>query len=175
MKKIEAMVNMSVKELRQVAKDLDIAGRWDMTKAQLIEAIEKANAEKAAAEAKAAEAEKKAEKKVVKKSDAMRVQRAFIEVGAARKEAYRYITITVKNVSEAEASEYVDKVCAKMTEMDTEFGSNFNALRCPDVDEEAKTYTDMIAFEKAAGKIAFQRRYVGKLMTKAIAALKESK
>lgn len=171
MKKIETMVNMSVKELRQVAKDLDIAGRWDMTKAQLIEAIEKANAEKAVAEAKAAEAEKKA----TKKSDAMKVQRAFIEVGAARKDVYRYITITVKNVSEADASEYIDKVCAKMTEMDTEFGSTFNALRCPDIDEEAKTYTDMIAFEKAAGKIAFQRRYVGKLMTKAIAALKESK
>ena len=38
MKKIN---EMSVKELREVAKELNIAGRWDMTKAQLVEAIEK--------------------------------------------------------------------------------------------------------------------------------------
>ena len=50
MKKIENMVNMSVKELRQVAKDLEIAGRWDMNKTQLVEAIEKRNAEIMAAE-----------------------------------------------------------------------------------------------------------------------------
>jgi len=30
---------MKCKELREVAKDLDISGRWDMTKEQLIEAI----------------------------------------------------------------------------------------------------------------------------------------
>ena len=30
----------------------------------------------------------------------------------------------------------------------------------------------MISFTKAAGKIAVQRQYVGKLMTKAMAALK---
>lgn len=170
MKKIEAMVNMSVKELRQVAKDLEIAGRWDMNKTQLIEAIEKVNAEKAAAEAAA-----KAEKKARKESDAMKIQRAFIEVGEARKQVYRYITITVKNATEEEAAQYIEKVCAKMTEMDEEFQVKYEACRVPDVDEETKSYTDMIAFEKAAGQIAAQRRYVGKLMTKAMAALKESK
>ena len=35
MKKIN---EISVKELREVAKELNIAGRWDMTKAQLVEA-----------------------------------------------------------------------------------------------------------------------------------------
>ena len=30
---------MNVKELREVAKELNIAGRWDMNKCQLIEAI----------------------------------------------------------------------------------------------------------------------------------------
>lgn len=170
MKKIEAMVNMSVKELRQAAKDLEIAGRWDMTKTQLIEAIEKRNAERAAAE----EAIKNARKES-KKSDAMKIQRAFIEVGEARKQVYRYITITVKNVTEEEAAQYIEKVCAKMTEMDEEFQVKYEACRVPDIDEETKSYTDMIAFEKAAGHIAAQRRYVGKLMTKAMAALKETK
>lgn len=170
MKKIEAMVNMSVKELRQVAKDLEIAGRWDMNKTQLIEAIEKVNAEKATAEAAA-----KAEKKARKESNAMKIQRAFIEVGEARKQVYRYITITVKNATEEEAAQYIEKVCAKMTEMDEEFQVKYEACRVPDVDEETKSYTDMIAFEKAAGQIAAQRRYVGKLMTNAMAALKESK
>lgn len=46
MKKIN---EMSVKELREVAKELNIAGRWDMTKAQLVEAIEKIENEKKAA------------------------------------------------------------------------------------------------------------------------------
>ena len=172
MKKIENMVNMSVKELRQIAKDLEIAGRWDMNKTQLIEAIEKCNAEIAAAEE--AENAKKKATKAAKKSDAMKIQRAFIEVGEARKEAYRYITITIKNVSEEQAAEYIEKVCAKMTELDDEFQARYEALRCPDVDEETKSYTDMIVFEKAAGQIAVQRCYVGKLMTKAMAALKES-
>lgn len=46
MKKIN---EMSVKELREVAKGYNAAGRWDMTKAQLVEAIEKIENEKAAA------------------------------------------------------------------------------------------------------------------------------
>lgn len=46
MKKIN---EMSVKELREVAKGYNVAGRWDMTKAQLVEAIEKIENEKAAA------------------------------------------------------------------------------------------------------------------------------
>lgn len=190
MKKIEAMVNMSVKELRQVAKDMEIAGRWDMTKTQLIEAIEKRNAERAA-EAAAATAdeimntyknaadeqtgETKESDKETKKACAMKIQRAFIEVGEARKQAYRYITITVKNVTEEEAAQYIEKVCNKMTEMDEEFQVKYEACRVPDIDEETKSYTDMIAFEKAPGHIAAQRRYVGKLMTKAMAALKETK
>lgn len=183
MKKIEAMVNMSVKELRQVAKDLEIAGRWDMTKTQLIEAIEKRNAEKAAAEAAATAeeimntyknaAEQTGEAKESKKSSVMKIQRAFIEVGEARKQVYRYITITVKNVTEEKAAQYIEKVCAKMTEMDEEFQVKYEACRVPDIDDENKSYTDMIAFEKVAGQIAAQRRYVGKLMTKAMAALKE--
>lgn len=172
MKKIEMM---SVKELREVAKNLEIAGRWDMNKTQLIEAIEKRNAEKAATEAEVAAKAAKAEKKARKESNAMKVQRAFIEVGEARKQVYRYITITVKNATEAEAADFIEKVCTKMTEMDEEFQVKYEACRVPDVDEESKSYTDMIAFEKVSGQIAAQRRYVGKLMTRAMAALKESK
>lgn len=162
MKKIN---EMSVKELREVAKELNIAGRWDMNKGQLVEAIEKVEAEK-----KAAKEAKKATKKTATKEKAMKVQRAFVEVADARKETYRYITITVKNVDEAKATEYIDAVCAKMQELDDEFECNYNALRCPDVDGDS--YTDMISFEKAEGKIAQQRSYVGKLMTRAMAALK---
>lgn len=160
MKKIN---EMSVKELREVAKELNIAGRWDMTKAQLVEAIEKIENEKKAA---------KQVKKESNKEKAMRIQRAFVEVGDTRKEAYRYITITVKNAEESKAADYIDAVCAKMQEMDEEFEAEYNALRCPDYDEATKSYTDMISFTKAAGKIAVQRQYVGKLMTKAMAALK---
>lgn len=160
MKKIN---EMSVKELREVAKELNIAGRWDMTKAQLVEAIEKIENEKKAA---------KQVKKESNKEKAMHIQRAFVEVGDTRKEAYRYITITVKNAEESKAADYIDAVCAKMQEMDEEFEAEYNALRCPDYDEATKSYTDMISFTKAAGKIAVQRQYVGKLMTKAMAALK---
>ena len=160
MKKIN---EMSVKELREVAKELNIAGRWDMTKAQLVEAIEKIENEKKAA---------KQVKKESNKEKAMRIQRAFVEVGDARKEVYRYITITVKNAEESKAAEYINAVCAKMQEMDEEFEAEYTALRCPDYDEATKSYTDMISFTKAAGKIAVQRQYVGKLMTKAMAALK---
>lgn len=160
MKKIN---EMSVKELREVAKELNIAGRWDMTKAQLVEAIEKIENEKKAA---------KQVKKESNKEKAMRIQRAFVEVGDTCKEAYRYITITVKNAEESKAAEYIDAVCAKMQEMDEEFEAEYTALRCPDYNEATKSYTDMISFTKAAGKIAVQRQYVGKLMTKAMAALK---
>lgn len=38
---------LTVKELREVAKNLNISGRWDMIKAQLIEAITRAEGEKA--------------------------------------------------------------------------------------------------------------------------------
>ena len=38
---------LTVKELREVAKNLNIKGRWDMTKAQLIEAITGAESKKA--------------------------------------------------------------------------------------------------------------------------------
>lgn len=38
---------LTVKELREVAKELNIKGRWDMTKAQLIEAITGAESKKA--------------------------------------------------------------------------------------------------------------------------------
>lgn len=109
MKKIN---EMSVKELREVAKELNIAGRWDMTKAQLVEAIEKIENEKKAA---------KQVKKESSKEKAMRIQRAFVEVGDTRKEAYRYITITVKNAEESKAADYIDAVYAKMQEMDEEF------------------------------------------------------
>lgn len=45
----------------------------------------------------------------------MKVQRAFVAAGEARKEVYRYITITIKNVDEYQAGDYIDAVCAKMT------------------------------------------------------------
>ena len=85
MKKIN---EMSVKELREVAKGYNVAGRWDMTKAQLVEAIEKIENEKAAA--KKAKKEVKA-KKESSKEKVMKVQRAFVAAGEARKEVYRYI------------------------------------------------------------------------------------
>ena len=65
---------MSVKELREVAKGYNVAGRWDMTKAQLVEAIEKIENEKAAA--KKAKKEVKA-KKESSKEKVMKVQRAL--------------------------------------------------------------------------------------------------
>ena len=166
MKKIN---EMSVKELREVAKGYNVAGRWDMTKAQLVEAIQKIENEKAAA--KKAKKEVKA-KKESSKEKVMKVQRAFVAAGEARKEVYCYITITIKNVDEHQAGDYIDAVCAKMTEMDEEFKVEYKALRCPDYDEETKSYTDTIAFNKVKGQIAVQRSYVGKLMTKAMAAIK---
>lgn len=161
--------NMAVKELREVAKELNISGRWDMNKGQLIDAIEKAHA------AIKAKTKKVKTKKETSKANAMKVQRAFIKVGDARKEAYRYITITVKNMTEDEAAKYIGAVCAKMTELDKEFECDYLALNCPDINDEIKSYTDMISFEKVAGKIAIQRQYVGKLMTKAMASIKEGK
>ena len=38
------MKEKTVKELREIAKELEIVGRWDMNKTQLIEAIEMAQA-----------------------------------------------------------------------------------------------------------------------------------
>lgn len=168
MKKIN---EMSVKELREVAKEMNISGRWDMTKAQLVEAIEKVEAEKKAAEEKAA---KKKVAKETKKSKAIKIQRAFVEVAEARKETYRYITITVNNLDEEKASDYVDAVVSKMNEMYDFEGDEgtFNALRCPDFDDEKMSYTDMISFEKCEGHIKEQLKYVGKMMTKAMKALK---
>lgn len=43
------MNNLTCKELREIAKSYGIAGRWDMTKQQLIEAIMKHEGEKAPA------------------------------------------------------------------------------------------------------------------------------
>lgn len=196
MKKIN---EMSVKELREVAKEMNISGRWDMTKAQLVEVIEKIENEKKAAKQvnkehklvpmpgtedhdwgkKAAGVIEtaKADKKVKDKTaveKAMRVQRAFVEVAEARKETYRYITITVNNLDEEKASDYVDAVVSKMNEM-YDFEGNegtFNVLRCPDFDDEKMSYTDMISFEKCEGHIKEQLKYVGKMMTKAMKALK---
>jgi len=51
----------TVKELREVAKDLGIKGRWDMTKAQLIEAITGAESKNANTN----EAESATEEKVI--------------------------------------------------------------------------------------------------------------
>lgn len=39
------MKNKTVKELRDLAKEMNISGRWDMNKQQLIEAIEAASVE----------------------------------------------------------------------------------------------------------------------------------
>lgn len=175
---------MSVKELREIAKEKNIAGRWDMTKPQLIEAIEKIDKEQETTTEVVNESqeeekvEEKAEAKEVKvkkaAEKAMKVQRAFVEAGEARKEAYRYITVTIKNVNESQAASYIESVCVKMTELDSEFHSTYKAMNTPDMHDGV--YTDTISFEKAKGHIAIQRNYVGKLMTKAMAAIKlESK
>lgn len=183
---------MSVRELREIAKEKNIAGRWDMTKPQLIEAIEKIDKEQETTTevvnesqeeekveaAETTEVEEKAEAKDVKvkkaAEKAMKVQRAFVEAGEARKEAYRYITVTIKNVNESQAASYIESVCVKMTELDSEFHSTYKAMNTPDMHDGV--YTDTISFEKAKGHIAIQRNYVGKLMTKAMAAIKlESK
>lgn len=42
MSKLEVLQQKTCKELREQAKDLEISGRWDMTKPELIEAILKA-------------------------------------------------------------------------------------------------------------------------------------
>lgn len=167
MKKID---EMNVKELREVAKEMNISGRWDMTKAQLIEAVK---AETAKAEVtKKVEATKKNENK---KSNAVKIQREFVEVAESRKEIYRYISITVNGLNMKEAINYVDAIVAKMNEMYGFVGEvgTFASLGCPDFDEKEMRYTDMISFEKHAGCISEQYSYVGKLMTKAMKALKK--
>ena len=45
----------------------------------------------------------------------MKVQRAFVAAGEARKEVYRYITITIKNVDEHQAGDYIDAVCSRLS------------------------------------------------------------
>ena len=108
MKKIN---EMSIKELREVAKELNIAGRWDMTKARLVEAIEKI------------ENEKKRLQSKLRRNPTKKKQCVY------REHSLRLVILVRK-------------------------------------------FTDTISFTKAAGKIAVQRQYVGKLMTKAMAALK---
>ena len=103
----------------------------------------------------------------------MRVQRVFALVGSTRKETNRYIIIMLSNVKEKQAAEqFVSAICNKMTEMDKEFKNTYKPLRKPEIDEEEETYTDLISYEKAEGKMSIQRQYVGKLMTRAMAALK---
>lgn len=55
----ETLKSKTCKELRELAKELNISGRWDMTKEQLIEAILRAREEKSAEESGSAKEEEK--------------------------------------------------------------------------------------------------------------------
>ena len=46
MQKSEDLKLKTVKQLREIAKQMNISGRWDMNKTQLVEAIIKADLEK---------------------------------------------------------------------------------------------------------------------------------
>lgn len=80
--------------------------------------------------------------------EAKGIQKAFTEVGNTRKKIYGYITITVKNSDKSKAAKYINDVCVKMQEMDKIFKAEYTVLNCPDYDDVAKSYTDMISFTK---------------------------
>lgn len=143
---------MSVKELREIAKELEIPGRWDMNKTQLIEKItEKQEAKKSS---------KSKTKKEVKKS--MKVKRYFIDAKSNKGDENAYIFIKISNVSSEEALEYVNKLCKNMSEADKEFNTVYS-LDEGGMDETG--FVGKISFKREKGLIAYQRLYVGKLMT----------
>ena len=108
---------MSVKELREVAKELEIPGRWDMNKTQLIEKITEKQEAKKVSKAKI--------KKEVKKS--MKIKRYFIDAKSNKGDENAYIFIKISNVSSEEAFEYVNKLCKNMSEADKEFNTVYSS------------------------------------------------
>lgn len=112
------------------------------------------------------------QKEIIEEQSPIKIQRVFTLVGDTRNETYRYIIIRISGVeTNKEAENLVDAICKKMTEMDKEYKKIYKALKNPEIDEE-NAYTDLIKYEKAeAGKVAIQRQYVGKLMTRAMMAL----
>lgn len=111
--------------------------------------------------------------KAVDSENLVKIQRVFTLVGDTRNETNRYIIIRVSNMkTEKEAESIVNAICKKMTEMDNVFKLSYKPVKKPEIDKEENAYTDLISYEKVTGQIALQRQYVGKLMTRAMAALK---
>lgn len=145
---------MSVKELREIAKELEIPGRWDMNKTKLIEKITEKQEVKKSSKSKT--------KKEVKKS--MKVKRYFIDAKSNKGDENAYIFIKISNVSSEEALEYVNKLCKNMSEADKEFNTVYSLCEGWILDENSG-FTGKISFKREKGLIAYQRLYVGKLMT----------
>lgn len=106
----------------------------------------------------------------------IKIQRVFTLVGDTRKEIYRYIIIRISNTTtNKDAERLVDTICRKMTETGKEFKTVYKAVKNPEIDDEDGSYTDLIRYEKAEGKVSAQRQYVGKLMTRVLEAMSLNK
>lgn len=85
----EILQNKTCKELRELAKDMNISGRWDMTKDQLIDAILGAEVLKKNDESESAKDECKIDNRdVVEVEDKVEKESANIDVDMAQKMPY---------------------------------------------------------------------------------------
>ena len=153
-----------IKRIEQKASNKSIRDS-KVNKALLEEALKKMNNEVAATVQK--------EIKETKTENPIKIQRVFTLVGDTRKDSNRYIIIRVSYMeTDKQAESLVNTICKKMTELDDQYKLVYKPVKKPEIDKEEKSYTDLISYEKVSGQIALQRQYVGKLMTKALAALK---
>ena len=103
----------------------------------------------------------------------MKIKRNFSKaMEEDKKNPHSYINVEIRGLSDDAAANYIDTLCAKMTEMDDVYCCKYSAVGCPDFNESEKVYFDMVSYKKEVGEIAKQKAYVGKLMTKAITAIK---
>lgn len=85
----ENLQNKTCKELRELAKDMNISGRWDMTKEQLIDAILGAEVVKTTNESESAKDECKIDNHdVVEVEDKVEKESANVEVDMKQKMPY---------------------------------------------------------------------------------------
>lgn len=85
----ENLQNKTCKELRELAKDMNISGRWDMTKEQLIDAILGAEVVKTTNESESAKDECKVDNHdVVEVEDKVEKESANVEVDMKQKMPY---------------------------------------------------------------------------------------
>ena len=85
----ENLQNKTCKELRELAKDMNISGRWDMTKGQLIDAILGAEVVKTTNESESAKDECKVDNHdVVEAEDKAEKESANVEVDMKQKMLY---------------------------------------------------------------------------------------